>query len=455
MEIKLSAIQARVIGCMLEKEVTTPEQYPLSLNSLTNACNQKSSREPVMSLSEGEVQHSLNELIEQRLVIIDEGVSGRVNKYRHRFCNTAFGSLQFSEQEKAIICVTLLRGPQSVGELKTRTNRLATFNDIQQIEQNLDKLQEKGHLVKLAKEAGKRDHRYTNLLTDAPVDKIAESTALSLSQAIITEMRVQPNINADFEIKRRVDFIKTKLLQSNTQSLVLGISGGVDSSTCGRLCQLAIDELNTDKFTDQYQFIAMRLPYGIQADEEEAQLAVDFIKPSKRITVNIKEGADGIHNEALEALTKAGLPQPNKTAIDFVKGNVKARQRMTAQYEIAGLTGALVVGTDHSAENITGFYTKFGDGACDLAPLFGLSKRQVRLLALTLGAPDLLVNKVPTADLECDKPGLADEDALGMSYDQIDDFLEGKSVDKEIEQKLTVIYQRTQHKRQPIPTIYD
>ncbi|WP_218156521.1 ammonia-dependent NAD(+) synthetase [Pseudoalteromonas denitrificans] len=268
-------------------------------------------------------------------------------------------------------------------------------------------------------------------------------------------MRVQPNINADFEIKRRTDFIKTKLLQSNTKSLVLGISGGVDSSTCGRLCQLAIDELNAEKFTDQYQFIAMRLPYGIQADEDEAQLAIDFIKPSSCVTVNIKDGADGIHNEALEALTKAGLQQPNETAIDFVKGNVKARQRMAAQYEIAGLTGGLVVGTDHSAENITGFYTKFGDGACDLAPLFGLSKRQVRLLALTLGAPDLLVNKVPTADLECDKPGLADEDALGMSYNQIDDFLEGKSVDKEIEEKLIAIYQRTQHKRQPIPTIYD
>lgn len=455
MEIKLSAIQARVIGCMLEKEVTTPEQYPLSLNSLTNACNQKSSREPVMSLSEGEVQHTLNELTEQRLVMIDEGVSGRVSKYRHRFCNTAFGNLQFSEQEKAIVCVTLLRGPQSIGELKTRTNRLATFNDIQQIEQSLDKLQEKGHVVKLAKEAGKRDHRFANLLTDAPVADVAENTALPLSQAIITEMRVQPSIDADFEIKRRVDFIKAKLLQSNTKSLVLGISGGVDSSTCGRLCQVAIDELNAEKFTDQYQFIAMRLPYGIQADEDEAQLAVDFIKPSKRVTVNIKDGADGIHNEALEALTKAGLTQPNETAVDFVKGNVKARQRMAAQYEIAGLTGGLVVGTDHSAENITGFYTKFGDGACDLAPLFGLSKRQVRLLALTLGAPDLLVNKVPTADLECDKPGLADEDALGMSYDQIDDFLEGKSVDKEIEQKLTAIYQRTQHKRQPIPTIYD
>ena len=455
MEIKLSAIQARVIGCMLEKEVTTPDQYPLSLNSLTNACNQKSSREPVMSLSDGEVQHTLNELIEQRLVTLDEGVSGRVNKYRHRFCNTAFGSLKFTEQEKAIICVTLLRGPQSVGELKTRTNRLATFNDIQQIEQSLDNLQENGHVVKLAKEAGKRDHRYANLLTDTTIADISENTSLSLSQAIIAEMRVQPNIDADFEIKRRVDFIKTKLLQSKTHSLVLGISGGVDSSTCGRLCQIAIDELNAEKFTDKYQFIAMRLPYGVQADEDEAQLAVDFIKPSKRVTVNIKEGADGIHNEALEALTKAGISQPNETAVDFVKGNVKARQRMIAQYEISGLTGGLVVGTDHSAENITGFYTKFGDGACDLAPLFGLSKRQVRLLALTLGAPDLLVNKVPTADLECDKPGLADEDALGMSYDQIDDFLEGKNLDKEVEQKLIAIYQRTQHKRQPIPTIYD
>ena len=128
---------------------------------------------------------------------------------------------------------------------------------------------------------------------------------------------------------------------------------------------------------------------------------------------------------------------------------------MIAQYKIAGLTEGLVVGTDHSAENITGFYTKFGDGACDLAPLFGLSKRQVRLLAKTLGAPELLVTKTPTADLECDRPRLADEDALGVSYDQIDDFLEGKDVSKEVEEKLIAIYLRTQHKRQPIPTVYD
>jgi NAD+ synthase len=242
---------------------------------------------------------------------------------------------------------------------------------------------------------------------------------------------------------------------SGSLSLVLGISGGVDSSTCGRLCQLAIDELNQQQQTDTYQFIAMRLPYGEQADEDEAQLAVDFIKPSQRVTVNIKPATDGMHETVTQALLNAGNEQPSEQSLDFVKGNVKARQRMIAQYEIAGLNKGLVVGTDHSAENITGFYTKFGDGACDLAPLFGLSKRQVRLLAKTLGAPELLVTKTPTADLECDRPGLADEDALGVSYDQIDDFLEGKAVSAEVEQKLIAIYQRTEHKRQPIPTVYD
>jgi NAD+ synthase len=142
-------------------------------------------------------------------------------------------------------------------------------------------------------------------------------------------------------------------------------------------------------------------------------------------------------------------------SIDFVKGNVKARTRMAIQYEIAGLTGGLVLGTDHSAENITGFYTKWGDGACDLAPLFGLSKRQVRELASYLGAPDQLVSKTPTADLECDAPQKADEHVLGLSYDDIDDFLEGKAVSAAVEQRLVDIYKRTQHKRQPIPTVYD
>ncbi|KAA1149957.1 ammonia-dependent NAD(+) synthetase [Pseudoalteromonas sp. FUC4] len=272
---------------------------------------------------------------------------------------------------------------------------------------------------------------------------------------IMAEMKVQPTIDVNAEITRRVNFIKTRLVAAHSRSLVLGISGGVDSSTCGRLCQLAVNELNKEHDTNKYQFIAVRLPYGVQADEDEAQMAVDFIQPSKRMTVNIQPAADALHEQAIAAVVGCGEALPEQAQIDFIKGNVKARQRMVAQYEIAGFCQGLVVGTDHSAENITGFYTKFGDGACDLAPLFGLSKRQVRALATALGAPALLVDKAPTADLESDRPGLTDEEALGLSYEQIDDFLEGKPVSNDVEQKLVSIYTRTQHKRQPIPTIYD
>ncbi|WP_318517093.1 ammonia-dependent NAD(+) synthetase [Photobacterium leiognathi] len=276
-----------------------------------------------------------------------------------------------------------------------------------------------------------------------------------MEQLIRTEMRVLPEIDVDFEIQRRVAFIQKKLKQSGCKSLVLGISGGVDSTTCGRLAQLAIDGLNTETNTNDYQFIAVRLPYGEQQDEDEAQLALRFIKPSHSVSVNIKDGVDGTHASTLFALEGTGLIPADKAKVDFVKGNVKARTRMIAQYEIAGLVGGLVLGTDHSAENITGFYTKFGDGACDLAPLFGLNKRQVRKVAAKLGAPEQLVFKVPTADLEELAPQKADEDALQVSYDQIDDFLEGKPVDDFVRDRLVSIYKVTQHKRQPIPTIYD
>ncbi|WP_028864696.1 ammonia-dependent NAD(+) synthetase [Psychromonas aquimarina] len=276
-----------------------------------------------------------------------------------------------------------------------------------------------------------------------------------MKQKILQEMRVLPSINIEDEIQRRIDFIKGKLQQAHCRTLVLGISGGVDSSTAGRLCQLAVEQLNQTEKSKEYQFIAMRLPYAVQKDEHEAQLALEFIQPSHSVCVNVQNGADGIHESTLAALQDSDLAVSDKSKIDFVKGNVKARMRMIAQYEIAGLTGGLVVGTDHSAENITGFYTKHGDGACDLAPLFGLNKRQVRALAGHLGAPALLVEKAPTADLEEHQPQLEDEIALGMTYDQIDDFLEGKNVSQEIEEKLIAIYLRTQHKRLPIPTIYD
>lgn len=273
-------------------------------------------------------------------------------------------------------------------------------------------------------------------------------------QTIIEEMKVLPSIDVDFEIRRRIAFIKKQLQQSGLKSLVLGISGGVDSSTCGKLAQLAVDELNQEN-KDTYQFIAVRLPYDTQADEADAQLAVEFIAPSHCLTTNVKSGADGVNNEVLSALQSSNLLNANNSQIDFSKGNVKARTRMVMQYHIAGVLGGLVIGTDHSAENITGFFTKWGDGACDLAPLFGLSKRQVRQLAKALGAPSILIEKAPTADLEELAPGKKDEDALGLSYDLLDDFLEGKKVSDEVNDKIFAIYQKTQHKRAAIPTIYD
>lgn len=272
---------------------------------------------------------------------------------------------------------------------------------------------------------------------------------------IIKEMRVLSEIDPEFEIDRRTTFIKNQLLASGCKTLVLGISGGVDSSTCGRLAQLAVEQLNHDMNCEEYQFVAVRLPYGVQMDEDDAQTALSFIQPSQSLRVDIKPGVDAIHENVCATLAENKLHALHDAATDFAKGNVKARVRMTSQYEIAGILGGLVLGTDHSAENITGFYTKFGDGACDLAPLFGLSKRQVRLLAKTMGAPDSLVGKTPTADLECLMPQKADEQVLGLSYDEIDDFLENKEVSKEAEERLIAIYTKTQHKRLPIATVYD
>lgn len=272
-------------------------------------------------------------------------------------------------------------------------------------------------------------------------------------EIVLNEMKVLPTIDVEFEISRRVGFIKQQLTQSGLKTLVLGISGGIDSCTLGRLAQLAVDELNEQG--SGYQFVAVRLPYNVQADEADAQMSIDFVQPSQSVTVNVMPGADAIHGETSQALASMGLLPEDASKVDFVKGNVKARTRMVIQYEIAGMLDGLVLGTDHSAENITGFYTKYGDGACDLAPLFGLSKRQVRQIASHLGAPEKVVYKAPTADLETLDPQKEDEKALGLTYDQIDDFLEGKPVAPEVDERLLQIYQRTQHKRVAIPTVYD
>lgn len=276
---------------------------------------------------------------------------------------------------------------------------------------------------------------------------------MSSSAAIIAALKVLPNIDPAFEVQQRVSFIKRQLQGSGLLHLVLGISGGVDSTLCGRLAQLAVNELRQETGKD-YRFVALRLPYSTQRDEDDAQQALAFIQPSVTYTVNIQAASDAIDTSVQQALASE-LAGKSIANMDFIKGNVKARQRMIVQYEVAALLGGLVLGTDHAAENLTGFYTKWGDGACDLAPLFGLNKRQIRQLSLFLGASDALVFKVPTADLESDTPLKPDELALGVAYDEIDDFLEGKPVSDAIRQKMIDFYQRSQHKRQPIPTIYD
>jgi len=171
--IKLNSNELRVIGSMIEKSLTTPDHYPLSLNALTNACNQKSNREPVLSLSEIEVQNTLDSLAEKKLTLTQGGASSRVTKYKHRFCNTEFGDLRFTEQELGIICVLFLRGPQTPGELRTRTNRLCQFNDSHETETVLNKMttaEKEPLVIRMAREPGKRESRYAHCFSQEGIE---------------------------------------------------------------------------------------------------------------------------------------------------------------------------------------------------------------------------------------------------------------------------------------------
>ncbi len=184
MSLQLNAIEARIIGCLIEKEITTPDYYPLTLNSLTTACNQKSNRDPVMELTDAQVMDGLEGLISRRLVSDESSFNSRTSKYQHRFCNTEFGDLKLDEQELGIICCLLLRGPQTPGELRTRTNRLCSFSDVKETEAVLDALQEKGYVLKLDREPGKRESRYLQTFSadsDNYVSQSADHCVLSAS----------------------------------------------------------------------------------------------------------------------------------------------------------------------------------------------------------------------------------------------------------------------------------
>ncbi|BAH54733.1 ammonia-dependent NAD(+) synthetase [Rhodococcus opacus] len=265
----------------------------------------------------------------------------------------------------------------------------------------------------------------------------------NLRAQILEELGAQPTIDAAGEIRTRVQFLKDYLLSTPAKGFVLGISGGQDSTLTGRLAQLAASELREEGH--DAEFVAVRLPYGTQADESDAQISLDFIKPDRSVVVNVKPGADATAKESSEALRD--IIGDGGELRDFVRGNIKARERMVIQYSIAGQLGYLVVGTDHAAEAITGFFTKFGDGGVDVTPLTGLSKRQGAALLRELGAPESTWKKVPTADLEDDRPALPDEEALGVTYAQIDDYLEGKDVPEDIARKLETMFLNTRHKR--------
>ena len=258
-----------------------------------------------------------------------------------------------------------------------------------------------------------------------------------LQARIIYDLNVQPTIIAADQVRMRIDFLKEYLRVSGAKGFVLGISGGQDSTLAGRLCQLAAEELRAEG--TPAEFTAVRLPYNMQADEDDAQLALSFITPDRHVTFNIHRAVDGFEAEYLDA---TGVEM-----LDLIKGNVKARSRMVSQYALAGQSGFLVVGTDHAAEAVTGFFTKFGDGGADILPLTGLTKRQGRTLLEHLEAPERLYLKLPTADLLDGTPGQTDEANLGLSYSDIDDYLEGKTVPEAVAVAIETRYINTRHKR--------
>ncbi|HJE15315.1 MAG TPA: ammonia-dependent NAD(+) synthetase [Lapidilactobacillus dextrinicus] len=268
-----------------------------------------------------------------------------------------------------------------------------------------------------------------------------------LQEKIIAVEKTQPTIDVTAEIRRSVDFLKDYLLKNTfLKTYVLGISGGQDSTLAGKLAQMAISELRDETGDSTYQFIAVRLPYGVQADEADAMAAIEWMQADQVVRIDIEAATDAMVKE---------LEANDQQISDFNKGNIKARQRMIVQYAIAGAHAGAVIGTDHAAENITGFYTKYGDGGADVTPLYRLNKRQGRALLKELGAPEHLYLKKPTADLEEERPSLPDEVALGVTYDNIDDYLEGKDIDPQAAEKIENWFIKTEHKRHLPITVFD
>lgn len=282
------------------------------------------------------------------------------------------------------------------------------------------------------------------LVYGTPEYNALKKEALDLFGVIPTE-----KFNVKKAIRDRIDYLKWKLRVTEMKGYVLGISGGVDSTAAGRLCQLACEELRAEGYFAQ--FIAERLPAGVQIDEADAQAAVKFINADKMITVNVGAAADSLSEQGVSEFIKLEGNKLTPEKIDFQRGNIACRLRMTSQYQLAGFYEALVIGTDHSVEGVCAYFCKWGDSGVDLLVLNGLNKGQVRLVAKELGAPEFLWSKPAMAGLEVLNPTKTDESSLGIPYPILDMFLEGKEVDKDMEYKIVRQFMITQHKRQPIP----
>ncbi|MFS1514424.1 ammonia-dependent NAD(+) synthetase [Chengkuizengella sp. SCS-71B] len=269
---------------------------------------------------------------------------------------------------------------------------------------------------------------------------------MSLQREIIAALGVQPEIDVDQEIRKRVNFLKDYILKSKTTGLLIAISGGVDSAVTTGLCKKATDEL-VEETGKPYETLGVFQPYGEQEDIEDSYAVAKAFQLKSATETNIEEAVDEIAIEVEYALKNLG---DSRHISIKGKGNVKARTRMVMQYALAFERNLLVVGTDHASEALTGFFTKYGDGAVDITPLSTLSKRQVRMIAEKLGVPKRVIEKAPTAGLWA---GQTDETELGITYEQNSDFLEGKEVDPKVREKLEKLYNNTEHKRNLIPGI--
>lgn len=245
----------------------------------------------------------------------------------------------------------------------------------------------------------------------------------------------------------RIDYLADFLRSTGRKAYVLGISGGVDSTVAGVLAQRACEKLRAEGYPAT--FVAMRLPAGVQADESDAQAALAFMSPDVVLTVNVGGASTVLHDRGAAAFLASGK-KITAEKMDFDKGNVKARMRMIAQYQQAAQFEGLVLGTDHNAEAVMGFFTMWGDGACDVTVLGGLNKRQVRAMAKYMGAPQALWSKPAMADLEELNPGQSDDASFGFPYDYLDDFLEGKTIPEHVLNIIVKQFNQTLFKRKPI-----